>query len=183
MKRMRLGALLLLSVFSLLRCQPNNEGGSRIGGSEQEQVQLSKISVSLPPSPSFQKEHAPERYTDSSYSVYGLRKNIKDTIDKQVRVKGFIIEVYECPPCPKGTTCPACNKPHLFLGDRANSSKEDALLVADFPLEDPKTKKKLTFDTGMQYFVTGVFSKTSGTGFSSSDGLLVYSEAKKASED
>jgi hypothetical protein len=179
----KLGAVLLLSALAVYGCPSSGDSGASIGGSEEaEQVQAPNIKVNLPPSPSFQKEHAPERYTDQSYSVYGLRKNIKTTLNQQVRVKGYLLEVYECPPCPKGTTCKTCDKPHLWLADRANSPKEEAMMVAVLPKEDPKTKKKVGFDVGQQYFFTGTFAKQSATGFSHSEGLLMYQEGKKASE-
>jgi hypothetical protein len=173
----KLGAILVLSTLLGYGCS-SSEGGAKIGD-EPEQVQLPQIKVNLPPSPSFQKEHAPERYTDSAYSVYGVRKNMATALNKEVRVKGFLLEVYECPPCPKGSKCKDCDKPHFFLSDRANGPKEEALMVTDYPKEDPETKKKLTFDVGSQYYVIGTFTKLSAAGFQNSDGLLAYKEAKK----
>ena len=178
MTRTTLGSFLLVSSVALLGC-PSNEGGARIGAEEPEQVQLPQIKVTLPPAPSFQKEHAPEKYPDGAYSVYGARKDTANTLNKPVRVKGFILEVYECPPCPKGATCKTCDKPHLYLADRASGPKEEALLVTDYPKEEGKTKKKTKFDLGAQYYFNGTFSKTSPTGFASSTGLLVFSEAKR----
>jgi hypothetical protein len=145
----KLGAILVLSALLCYSCT-SSEGGAKIGD-EPEQVQLPQIKVNLPPAPSFQKEHAPERYTDSAFSVYG----------------------------PKGSKCKDCDKPHFFLSDRANGPKEEALMVTDYPKDDKDTKKKTTFDVGGQYYVTGTFAKSSATGFQNSDGLLVYKEAKK----
>jgi len=173
-------SLLLLAAL-VVSCQSNDTGA--VIGDEANPMPgtLPNIKVTLPAPPSFQKDHAPETYPDGCYSVYGLRKSMKDTLNKVARVKGFITEVYECPECPKGTECPACRKPHFYLSDRANGPKDQALMVVDYPKEDPETKKKLKFDVGAQYYVTGTFAKTSGTGFSSSDGLLVYSGAKLVS--
>lgn len=176
MQTTKLGAIFLALV--LVGCS-SDSGGARIGGDETEQVTLPQIKVNLPPSPSFQKEHAPETYPDSAYSVYGVRKRSATTLNKDVRVKGYITEVYECPPCPKGQTCKTCDKPHFYLSDRANGPKEEALMVVDYPKEDPATKKKMTFEVGVQHYVSGTFSKTSGTGFSNSDGLLIFKEAKR----
>jgi len=157
-------------------------GGARIGDKTPQQTSLPAVQVKLPPSPSFKKEHAPEHYPDQSLSVYGVRKNMKATLNKQVRIKGFITEVYECPPCPKGSTCPPCQKPHFWLADRANAPKDKALMVTDYPAEDEKKhgrhkKPKMKFNVGAQYFVSGTFAKSSATGFSSSEGLLVFAEA------
>jgi hypothetical protein len=183
MAMIRLGAA-LLALGLVHGC--SSEQGSSLGGEESEQVQLPQIKVNLPQAPSFEKEHAPERYTDSSYSVYGLRKNSKTTLGQDVRVKGYMLEVYECPPCPKGTKCKDCDKPHLFLSDRANGPKDEALMVTDLPKEDPKAPKKrdkkAAYDVGQQYFFNGTFAKSSGSGFSNSDGLLIYKEGKKVSD-
>jgi hypothetical protein len=163
--------------LALVGCSSEGGGSARIGD-EPEQVTLPQIKVNLPPSPSFQKEHAPESYPDSAYSVYGVRRQIATTLNKEVRVKGYITEVYECPPCPTKNCPKQCDKPHFYLSDRANGPKEEALMVVDYPKEDAK-KKKTTFDVGVQHYVSGTFSKTSGTGFSNSDGLLIFKEAKK----
>lgn len=165
----------------LAGCSQTNESGQVIGGPEPTSATLPNIKVNLPPPPSFQKDHAPETYPDGSYSVYGIRKSMENTLNKPAKVKGFLIEVYECPECPKGTECPACRKPHFYLSDRANGPKDKAMLVVDYPKENPETHKKLEFTVGAQYYVNGTFAKTSGTGFSSSDGLMVYSDAKPVS--
>jgi hypothetical protein len=174
----RIGCAALL-VFAL-GCS-SSETGAMIGEGEPTQAKLPQIKVNLPPPPSFEKDHAPESYPDGSYSVYGLRKNMKDILNKQVRVKGFLIEVYECPECPKGSECPPCRKPHFYVSDRANGAKDKALMVVDYPKEDPETKKKMEFEAGAQYYVNGTYAKTSGTGFSSSDGLMVFMGAKLVS--
>jgi hypothetical protein len=171
-------SVVLALALSLCGCS-SSEGGARIGGDEPEQVQLPQIKVNLPPAPSFQKEHAPERYTDSSYSVYGVRKSSSTTLNKEVRVKGYLIELYECPPCPKGAECKKCDKPHFFLADRSNGPKEEALMVTDLPKEDKETKKKIVFEVHSQYYVVGTFAKSSPAGFSNSDGLLIYKESKR----
>lgn len=179
--KMWFGSIVVITMMLASSCQ-SGETGATIGDDPQPtQAQLPNIKVNLPPPPSFEKDHAPESYPDGSYSVFGLRKNMKDTLNKPARVKGFLIEVYECPECPKGTECPACRKPHFYMSDRANGPKDKALLVVDYPKEDPETRKKVTFDVGAQYYVNGTFAKTSGTGFSASTGLLVYSNSKPVS--
>jgi len=181
MLKAKLGAILCATSL-VISCE-STDGGSRIGGDDPSPA-LSSIKVNLPPSPSFQKEHAPETYPDSAYSVYGLRKNAKAVMNKEVRVKGFLTEVYECPPCPKGATCKTCDKPHFFVADRASGPKDEALMVTDYPREDPKTKKKAKpFEVGTQHYVVGTFATSSPTGFSNSDGLLIYKEAKRVGAD
>lgn len=183
MERLRYSLVLsvVLSAILVSACQ-TKEGGSIIG-SDESQTQLPQIKVNLPPPPSFQKDNPPVTYPDASMSVYGLRKDMKANLNQQRRVKGFLLEEYSCPECPKDDKNCTCRKPHFWLSDRANGPKDKALLVTGYPKKDPKTKKKMTFVTGAQYVVTGIFSKTSGTGFSVSDGLLIYSDATILTEE
>lgn len=181
MAMLRIALVLLVCALGVLACQ-SSDTGSVIGDeADPQQTSLPQIRVNLPAPPSFQKDHAPELYPDGAYSIFGLRKNIKNTLNQQVRIKAFLLEVYECPECPKGTECKPCRKPHLYLADRASGPKDKSLLVTDYPKEDPETKKKTEFQVGAQYYVAGVFSKSSGTGFSDSDGLLIFSNAKLVS--
>ncbi|MCA9666143.1 MAG: hypothetical protein KC503_11170 [Myxococcales bacterium] len=172
-----LPALSLVATLCLVGCDKGGgSGGARIGA-KSKQAQLPAVQVKLPPPPSFKKPHPPEKYPDESYSIYGVRALKKKTMSTEVRVKGFIIDVYTCPKCPKGSTCPACNKPHFYISDRANGPKEKAMMVVDYPEKDPKTKRKLKFEVGTQYYVTGTFDRASPTGFKNSDGLLIWKEA------
>jgi hypothetical protein len=174
-----------LGLLGLAACQ-SNESGALLGGDETSEVQLPKIKVNLPPPPSFEKPHAPETYPDGSRSIYGLRHNMRSTRNKQVRVKAFLIDVYTCPKCPRGTKksrCPRCERPHLWLSDRASGSRDKGLLVTGYPKRDPRTRRKIKFTTGLQYYFSGVFSRRSGTGFSASDGLLIYIDHSVVSSD
>lgn len=176
-----LGVLSLLLVLSLISCQQSSDSGARISDDEPESSQVSTIKVTLPPSPDFNKDHPAERYPDQAYSVYGLRKNLKTLLNQQVRVMGYLLEVYECPAC-KGKDCKPCDRPHFYLSDKPKDPKEKALMVTDYPKQDPKTKQKLQLEVGAQYYVIGSFSRTSGTGFSNSDGLVVFQEMNKVGE-
>ncbi len=170
---MNLRPLFLLLCLPLFACP----------GTETSKSQLPQIKVKLPPPPSFKKEHAPEKYSDGTYSIYGVRKNLKDTVDKQNKVRAFVLEVYQCPECPKGKDCPACKRPHLWLSDRANGPKDKALMVVDYPKKNPETKKKMEFLVGVQYYMTGMFTRNSGTGFRDSDGLMAYLSSEPVSSE
>lgn len=171
------GASLLLAGGLLTGCKGGDDKGARIGGGDKlQQSSLPALQVRLPPSPSFKKDHAPALYPDNTLSVYGVRKKMKDMINKTVRVKGFVLDIYECPKCPKGAKCKTCDAPHYYLSDRKDGPKDKALLVSDYPERDMKTNKKIKIEKGVRYIVTGLFAKRSGTGFSSADGVLVFRE-------
>ena len=130
--------------------------------------QLPPIKVNLPPSPNFDAATAPIQHPTGEYSVYGLRKTMSKILDKDVRVKGYLLYLYECPPetrkCNEeldakrkkerkkaiaagaATTgdvpaagCRPCEQPHFFVSDTPDGKLERALLVADYPIKDWKT--------------------------------------------
>lgn len=130
---------------------------------------LPPIKVNLPPSPNFDAATAPIQYPTGELSVYGLRKGMSKYLDKDVRVKGYLLQIYECPAelrkcnedaaakskrdrkaaakgappaaeAPQGA-CRPCDQPHFFLADTPTTKLERALLVADYPVKDWKTGK------------------------------------------
>jgi hypothetical protein len=133
------------------------------------QVQtLPPVKVNLPPTPNFDVGTAPVQYPSGEMSVYGLRKGMSKYLDKDVRVKGYLLTIYECPAeqrkcndeaaakakrekhnpgkppaaaAPEGG-CRPCDQPHFFIGDTLNTRLERALLVADYPVKDKQGKPK-----------------------------------------
>ena len=77
-------ALALLSPFA----------GGRAFGQGQE---LPPIKVDLPPTPNFNVNNAPETYPTGELSIFGLRKHMAQNLDKDVQVKAYLIQIYECP--------------------------------------------------------------------------------------
>jgi hypothetical protein len=141
------------------------------------QEQMPNMKVDLPPSPEFKPTTTPEKYPDGKWSVHGVRKQAKTTMGQEVEVKGYILEIYECPPerakCTskkyKGPPCKACDQPHYYLSDKKEGGKKDkAMLVANYPIK-PKPPKMPP--AGTEVVVTGTFTREAG-GFASSDGIL-----------
>ena len=60
--------------------------------------EVAPIKVNLPPSPSFAASNIPVQYPSGEFSVLGLRKNKDKYMDKDVKVKAYLVEIYECPP-------------------------------------------------------------------------------------
>jgi hypothetical protein len=60
--------------------------------------EVAPIKVNLPPSPSFAASNIPTQYPTGELSVLGLRKEKDKYMDKDVRVKAYLTEIYECPP-------------------------------------------------------------------------------------
>jgi hypothetical protein len=148
----------------------NTSSGATLA--EPEAQALPPIKVDLPPAPNFAASDVPEKNQDGTYTVRGLRKKKgAETLNKEVKVTAYLLEVYQCPKCPKGQTCKLCDQPHFFLGDKPDTKKEKALMVVDYLA--PKQKPP-ALTVGKQYTVNGTFSINSPTGFGASDGLLIF---------
>jgi hypothetical protein len=154
----------------------NGSGGQSLH--ETEATPLPPIKVDLPPPPPFTAPTTPEKYPDGSYSIYGLRKKIDSMIGQKVTVTAFVKSVYQCPECPKGQECKACQQPHFWLNDDKNGKPEKGMMVVDYPTKKPLVDKPPEFIVGNKYKVTGVFQRSSLTGFNASDGLLTHYETK-----
>jgi hypothetical protein len=73
--------------------------------------QVNAYKPALPQVPSIPKPTAPETYSDGTYSVYGLRKNIVKTIETQVTLTAYIAEVYQKPVCGIGVKATSIKSP------------------------------------------------------------------------
>jgi hypothetical protein len=157
--------------LALLGCSAS--GGQSLDETGPENVPPLKLE--LPPPPLFDRPRVPQVYPDQTLSVYGIRKRMEEHLGKEVRVKAFVVEVYQCPTCKRGRKCPPCDLPHFWIGDKRDT-REEALLVADLPYDDRGKYKDLRLEPGQTIIVDGTFTKQSNTGFASSEGLLVYKE-------
>lgn len=158
---------------------------------------LPAVEPSLPAVPTLPPPPHPIQYGDQSYSVYGLRRAIRRTINTDVAVTGYIVDVYQPPECEKGQKCPLPPAPHMFLADTpSETDKRKMLLVAGYaenqaqldeafkaakkgkPIKPPEESGLLPvptdFFTGAKIKLNGKFSYMSGSGFQSSEGVLDY---------
>ena len=78
--------------LALALLMPLGAGPARGQGTE-----LPPIKVDLPPQPNFNVQAAPEKYPTGEMSIYGLRKHMSQYLDKDVQVKAYLLEIYECP--------------------------------------------------------------------------------------
>ncbi len=174
MNRFRLSPLVFFSGLALsLVCGCDQGGSGASMGSEPEATAMPAMKVDLPNPPSFAASDIPLKYDDGSLTIRGLRKQQAAMLGKPAKVKATLLEIYQCPVCPKGQTCKLCEQPHFFLGDKPDTKKEKALMVVDY-LAPKEVAPKLTI--GKQYVIDGTFSINSPTGFASSDGLLLFDQ-------
>jgi hypothetical protein len=166
-------------------------------GSTVQVEKLPEIKPNLPAVPTHPPPPHPIQYSDSSYSLYGLRKRIKNTMDTDVELTGYVVETYTPPECPKGKTCPPARAPHVYVADTKDESDPNKriLLVGyaenqkaiDEAIADKKRGKYkpppaesglLPIPTdlfpGAKIKVKARYTRVSGSGFAQSDGLLDY---------
>jgi hypothetical protein len=158
---------------------------------------LPEVQPNLPAVPTIPPPPHEVQYGDSSYSVYGLRRRMANTMDTQVEVTGYIVEIYVPPVCPEGETCPPAAAPHMWIADTpTEADRAKRLTVVGYaenqaqideavelaqrgrtPEVDPTLgiiPIPTDFGVGAKVKVSGRFARVSGTGFNISDGLLEY---------
>ncbi|QQR89266.1 MAG: hypothetical protein IPJ88_13780 [Myxococcales bacterium] len=162
-------------------------------GSGAEVEKLADIQPNLPQVPTLPPPPFPVQYSDQSYSVYGLRKKLRNVIDTDVEVTGYIVNIYEPDPCPKGETCPPPRAPHIWLADKADEQdKEQWIRVGGYAENHEEIEKAIRgpkqkidpesgmipiptdFAVGAKIKVKANFTHVSGTGFNDAAGLLDY---------
>ena len=166
-------------------------------GAAVEVEKLPDIKPDLPAVPTLPPPPHPVQYPDSSYSLFGLRKRIKSTMDTEVDVTAYVVETYKAPECPEGKTCPQPRAPHVYLADsKGETDSEKRILLVGYAenqkaLDEALTAKKRgkykapPAESGMPPVPTDLFpgakikvkarfTRVSGAGFAQSDGLLDY---------
>ena len=176
--------LALAAAFALGACQKKPE---QAGPPKEE---LPNIKVELPPSPDFNEARAPETWDDGDLSIYGLRRNLDENVDKgdageMITVKGYVQEIYIPPECPEGELCPPGKQAHFWITDFENEKgRKRAMMVVNyrFPIAewDEDTQKmwedqpEVVVEKGKQYRIKGKFVRSSATGFTHDQGLLEF---------
>ena len=172
-------------------------GCDTASGSSVEVEKLPDIKPNLPAVPTLPPPPYPIQYPDSSYSLFGLRKRIKTTMDTDVDLTGYVVETYAPPECPENKTCPPARAPHVYLSDAKGENDpakrillvgyaENQKVIDETMIEKKKGKYKppeaesglLPIPTdlfpGAKIKVHARFARVSGSGFAQSDGLLDY---------
>lgn len=166
-------------------------------GANAEVTKLPDIKPNLPAVPTLPPPPYPIQYPDNSYSLFGLRKKIKNTMDTEIDMTGYVVETYAPPECPTGKNCPQARAPHVYLADAKGEQDpakrillvgyaENQKSIDETIIEKMKGRYKapdpesgmLPIPTdlfpGAKIKVHARFTRVSGSGFAQSDGLLDY---------
>lgn len=160
---------------------------------EAEGEQLPKIVPNLPEVPTLPPPPFPTTYEDDSYTVYGLRTQLTKILDSDLSVTGYIVDIYEPPPCTKRKKeeCPKAAMPHMFVADTPDeTNRSEQLIVVGYAdnqeqLQRARRGRKTTtiaggvvvpsdLAVGSKVRVKGHFTLISSGGFNTSNGLLEY---------
>lgn len=163
---------------------------------------LPDVEPNLPAVPTLPPPPHPIQHADNSYSVYGLRHRIRNTMDSDVEVTGYIVEIYQPPECEEDQPeqCPPASAPHMWIADTAQEADTGKRLMVvgyadsqaqiDEAIENHERGRteELTpeqiamgmrpipvdFAVGNKVKVSGRFTRVSGSGFNNSEGLIEY---------
>ena len=160
---------------------------------------LPEVKASLPPVPTIPPAPFPVQYSDQSYSVYGLRRALRRTINTEVSVTAYIAKVFVPPECPPKEKCPLPPAPHVWLADTKTETDPTKMVLVggyaenqkaiDEAIKEANKGKKgkapppeetglipvpTDFFQGAKIKLKGRFSFMSGAGFQSSEGVLDY---------
>lgn len=156
---------------------------------------LPQVEPSLPAVPTLPPPPHPVRYEDGSYSVYGLRARMEATVGQSHEVTGYVVKIYEPPPCPSDEPCAA--PPHFFIADLADETDVPSMLrVVGYATRHDDVERAMSqhargryrrpeegspelpipveLAPGLQMKIQGQFNRVSSTGFSDSGGLLDF---------
>ncbi len=170
------------------------EGAS---GPQVEVEKLPEIKPSLPTVPKLPPPPHPVQYGDKTFSLFGVRKKLRTTMDTEIELTGYIVETYVPPECPKDQLCPVPRAPHVFLADVQSETEptkrirlvgyaENQKSIDEAIADEKRGQRKpppeesglLPIPTdlfpGAKVKVKAQFTRVSGSGFSDADGLLDY---------
>jgi hypothetical protein len=150
------------------------------------EVKETGIALEMPAVPAFD----PPKSSGDSRSPRELRLTGRKLLGAKVQVRGFVVWKYDCATAgtgPQGAFGQGkslaarkkmvaqkpwlCWRPHLYLGDEANTPREKTIWVVEVPR--PLRKDEM-HEVGDEVIITGTWDLQSPKGFANSDGLLVY---------
>jgi hypothetical protein len=182
------GALLVLAVG----CK---EG--ELKGPAAEVPETTDVKLDLPQVPEFKM---PQANADGTHSPTEMRLKGFKYIDTEVKVKGFVVWIYDCATAIRTPEMDdkavekllkeepeRCQRPNFFVADSANMEKNKGIWVVDVPRPPREDEKKAlpkeelaawpevpTYAIGDEIIIEGKWATASPLGFRNSDGLMVY---------
>lgn len=182
-------------------------GAAALGGCDAQRPasdltieRLQDVNPNLPAVPTLPPPPHEVQYSDDCFSVYGVRRRAGTTMDTDVCVTGYIVEIYQPPECPEGRTCDPPAAPHLWVADTRDAGEDDdRILLAGYAENQAQIDEAVEqarrgryrppdpeqiaagilpipvdFAVGAKIKVQGRFTRMSAMGFNVSNGLIDY---------
>jgi hypothetical protein len=186
--RSRLAFVLALAALSACGEQP---------ASDLTIERLPDVNPNLPTVPQLPPPRFDVTHSDGCYSVYGVRRRAGTTMDQDVCLTGYIVQIYQAPECPRGRTCNPPSAPHLWIADTRDTGEDgDRIMLAGYAENQAQIDEAVEqarrgryvppdpesgllpiptdFAVGAKIKVQGRFTRMSAMGFNVSNGLLEY---------
>lgn len=183
--------------FALLMIAATLCGCGQQAASDLTIERLPTVNPSLPDVPQLPPPPHEVQYADGCFSIYGVRRRSGTTMDTDVCVTGYIVGVYQAPTCPAGRTCDPPAAPHLWIADARGTGEDgDRMMLAGYAENQTQIDEAVElarrnryvppdpesgilpvptdFAVGAKVKIQGRFTRMSGMGFSTSNGLLDY---------
>lgn len=190
MTKLSFHTLVLILVFGAFA------GCDALGGSDILVERLPDIEPRLPAVPRIPPPEFPAVYEDGTYSVSGARQRAREANGEEIELTARIVRIYHPPRCEAGETCPRPLAPHIFIGDKIDAEERDLMMVVGYAANQAEIDDAIRqgargaervraqglvpvprdFRPGNLIRLKGTLSLMSGSGFSSSNGLIEYSE-------
>jgi hypothetical protein len=168
------------------------------------EIAATTVKLDLPEVPAFD---IPGAHPDGTHSVREMRLKSAKLLNTDVQIKGFVTWIYDCVAEEQGPDDTAetvrkrieadptlCDRPHFFLGDTPDTTGERSVWVVDVPRklrademrimsreERASLPKVPEIKVGDEVIVTGTWNRESPSGFSNSEGLLIYKDLQNLS--
>ncbi|MBI3033203.1 hypothetical protein HYY69_07035 [Candidatus Woesearchaeota archaeon] len=69
-------------------------------------------------------------FTDQTYQVTTVENIIKEKpTEGNFNIDAYVVDVYFCPPCPKGALCKTCGSDFIIISDTPNYLENDNLRI------------------------------------------------------
>lgn len=165
----------------------------------------STVKLDLPATPAFD---VPEPHPDGTHSVREMRLKSRSLLDTEVRVKGYVVWIYDCvremqkadeteaETRKKVEADPSlCQRPHFYMGDTPDTPGEQSIWIMDVPrklradelkhmgrAERAALPRVPDIELGNEVIVTGKWATQTDSGSTNSEGLLIYKDLENLSK-
>lgn len=102
---------------------------------------LPDVNPNIPAVPTIPPPPYPTTYPDNSYSIWGVRNRMRNTIDTDVEITAYVVEIYVDPEC-EGTECEDPLAPRFWIADERGAT-EDRMVVTGYAMNQTEVNEAI----------------------------------------